>query len=148
MKSFNNAVKQERTGWRDQKLSERHRLWGWDCPAVDIDFLMLEYDKGKAVALVEYKHQNAPMQKITHPTYQALIDLGNRAKIPVFNVRYADSFLWWIVTPLNSNAQHYLPEQKKMTEQEWVAFLYRLRGRKYEATKVYEKETPSNGIPV
>lgn len=142
MTSCNNTVKAERTGWRDQKLSERHRLWGWDCPAVDIDFLMLEYDNGKAVALVEYKHQNAPMQKITHPTYQALIDLGNRAKIPVFNVRYADNFLWWIVTPLNKIAQHYLPEQKKMTEQEWVAFLYQLRGRKYE------KETPSNGIPV
>ena len=34
-------VRPERTGWRDEKLSQRHRMWGWDCPAVDIDFLLL-----------------------------------------------------------------------------------------------------------
>jgi hypothetical protein len=45
-------VKKERSGWRDLELSGRHRRWGWDCPAVDLDFLFLEYDKGKAVALV------------------------------------------------------------------------------------------------
>jgi len=41
----------------------------------------LEYDKGKAVALIEYKHEQAPTQYVSHPTYQALIDLGNRADL-------------------------------------------------------------------
>lgn len=39
-------VKLEKTCWRDLDLLKRHRVWGWDCPAQDIDFL--EYDKRKA----------------------------------------------------------------------------------------------------
>ena len=113
------------------RLNERHRRWGWDCPAVDLDFLFLEYDKGKAVALVEYKHERAQTQWASHPTYQALIDLGNRAKIPVFAARYKDDFSEWNVVPLNIFARTFLPERQTMTEREWVGFLYRIRG--YEA---------------
>lgn len=122
------AVKQERTGWRDLSLSQRHRRWGWDCPAVDLDFLFLEYDKGKAVALVEYKHENASPQFRTHPTYQAMIDLATRADIPCIACRYAGDFLWWRATPLNQQAKVWLPVQQQMPEREWVTLLYRIRG--------------------
>jgi len=122
-------VKVERTGWRDLRLSQRHRRWGWDCPAVDLDFLFLEYDAGKAVALVEYKHEQAAQQWPSHPTYLAMRDLGTRAGVPVFGVRYADDFSWWRVVPLNGDAKHWLPVPRKMTERGWVTFLYRLRGR-------------------
>ncbi len=123
-------VKQERTGWRDEKLSERHRSWGWDCPAIDIDFLMVEYDEGKSLAIVEYKNENATPQKRTHASYQALIDLGNRACLPVFFVRYATDFSWWKVTALNEYAEEFVPKTIKITEKEWVEILYSLRGRK------------------
>ena len=121
-------VREERSGWRDMALSQRHRRWGWDCPAVDLDFLFLEYDKGKATALVEYKNEHAQPQYSTHPTYLALIDLGTRAGIPVLAVRYADDFSWWRVVPLNDRAKGWLPERAEMTEQEWVSLLYRIRG--------------------
>lgn len=121
-------TKQERTGWRDLRLSERHRRWGWDCPAVDLDFLFLEYDHGKAVALVEYKHELAAPQYASHPTYQAMIDLGNRASVPVFAARYADDFSTWEITPLNPTARQWLNKRTGMTEREWVEFLYRIRG--------------------
>ena len=121
-------VKTERTGWRDLRLSERHRRWGWDTPAVDLDFLFLEYDRGKAVALVEYKHERAAPQYATHPTYQAMIDLGNRAIIPVFCARYSDDFSTWRITPLNARAKEFLATRTEMTEREWVTFLYRIRG--------------------
>jgi len=121
-------VRKERTGWRDLRLNERHRRWGWDCPAVDLDFLFLEYDRGKAVALVEYKHENAAPQYRTHPTYQAMIDLGNRAGIPVLGVRYAEDFSWWRVTALNPKAHEWAPVQVTLTEREWVSLLYRIRG--------------------
>jgi len=123
-------VRKERTGWRDLRLSKRHRRWGWDCPAVDLDFLFLEYDKGKAVALVEYKHEQAAPQYRTHPTYQAMIDLGNRAALPVFGCRYADDFGNWTVTPLNDKAKEWLPKRQNMTEREWVTLLYTVRGYK------------------
>lgn len=122
-------VRKERTEWRDLALSARHRKWGWDCPATDIDFLFLEYDYGKAVALVEYKHERAKLQKPSHPSFRALSDLGTRAGIPVIAVRYANDFSWWKVIPLNEKAKEWLPERKTMIEHEWVTFLYNLRGR-------------------
>lgn len=122
-------VRAERSHWRDEEISKRHRLWGWDCPAIDIDFLVIEYDCGKAVALVEYKHENAKPQLPSHPSYRALVDLGNRAGIPVFAVRYADDFSWWQVVPLNPMARTWIPERQVMTEADWVGLLYRMRGR-------------------
>lgn len=121
-------VRQERTGWRDEALSQRHRRWGWDCPAVDLDFLMLEYDHGKASAIVEYKNEHAAPQYASHPTYQAMIDLGTRAGIPVIACRYADDFSLWKVTPLNDKAKEYIPTREEMKESDFVSLLYRLRG--------------------
>jgi len=123
------TVTPERTGWRDMNLSERHRLWGWDCPAVDLDFLFLEYDRGKAVALVEYKHERARPQMPLHPTYQAMRDLADRAGVPFFACRYKADFSEFLVVPLNQKAKEILPERKPMTEAGWVSFLYRIRGR-------------------
>jgi len=122
-------VKQERTGWRDLELSRRHRRWGWDLPAVDLDFLFLEYDRGKAVAIVEYKHEHAAPQNATHPTYQAMIDLGTRAGIPVFACRYKSDFTCWNIVPLNNEAKQWMPDGRiHMTERQWVTFLYKIRG--------------------
>nr|MBC8360907.1 hypothetical protein [Candidatus Desulfatibia profunda] len=121
-------VKNERTGWRDLALSERHRKWGWDCPAIDLDFLFLEYDKGQPVAIVEYKHERAAPQYASHPTYQAMINLGTRAGIPVFCARYKSDFSSWIIISLNNYAHSWLPERTEMTEREWVTFLYKIRG--------------------
>ena len=133
-------VRPERTGWRDERISERHRRWGWDCPAIDVDFLMLEYDRGKASALVEYKHEQAAPQYPTHPSYRAMIDLGDRAGIPVFGVRYADDFSWWRVTPLNRLAKALLPQQTRMTEEDWIRLQYRIRGSEAPADLFEDKD--------
>ncbi len=121
-------VRNERSGWRDLALSERHRRWGWDCPAVDLDFLFLEYDRGNPIALIEYKHENAPPQYASHPTYQALINLGTRAGIPVFAARYKGDFSEWTLVPLNDVAKQHHPTRMTMTEKAFVTFLYKLRG--------------------
>ncbi len=67
----------ERTGWRDKEISLRHRAWGFNCPAVDLDFLMVEYNLGKAVAMVEYKHFKACMPNLNHASYRAIMDVAN-----------------------------------------------------------------------
>jgi hypothetical protein len=125
-------VRQERTGWRDLRINDRHRKFGQDCPGVDLDFLFLEYDKGKPVAIVEYKHEFAAPQYAKHPSYQALIRLGNQAQLPVFCCRYKDDFSAWAATPLNARARAAMPERCTMTERGWVTFLYHLRGRQPE----------------
>lgn len=123
-------VREERTGWRDERISKRHRQWGWDVPIVDIDFLVIEYDLAKAIALVEYKHEKAAPVQFRNTSYRALKDLSDRAGIPAFVVRYADDFSWWQATALNSLGEKWLPKTKRLTEKEWVALIYQLRGRR------------------
>jgi len=124
------TVREERTGWRDEALSRRHRLWGWDCPAADPDFLLIEYDRAEVVALVEYKHENAAPIDLRTATYRAIAKLANAAQVPFFVVRYAGDFLWWEVMPANPNAYRVVPTTRRVTEQQYVRFLYRLRGRR------------------
>jgi hypothetical protein len=105
-----------------------HRQWGLQSPAVDIDLLLIEMNRAKAAALVEYKGELAQPQLPSHPSYLALTDLGNRAELPVFAVRYAHNFAWFRVVPLNAFAKRILPERKMMTERQFVTLLYNLRG--------------------
>ena len=124
--------KEERTGWRDKELSLRHRQWGFNCPAVDLDFLMLEYNHGKPAALVEYKHKNAKKPNISHPTYQSLICLANEHRsgsLPCFIAIYDPEVWSFSVTPLNEPAkQHYNHcLGKTLSEQQFVKSLYLLR---------------------
>src|SRR5262245_35692865 len=81
-----------------------------------------------ASALVEYKHERALPQYPSHPSYRALVDLGSKAGIPVFGVRYADDFSWWRVSPLNREAKNYVRRQEVMSERDWVTLLYRTKG--------------------
>ena len=87
-----NGVPPERTGWRDQELSLRHRQWGLGCPAVDLDFLMVEYDHARVACIVEYKNEFAAPQYPSHSSYRAICDLANRAKVPFIACRYATNF--------------------------------------------------------
>lgn len=95
----------ERTGWRDEAISARHRRWGYNVPAVDLDFPLIEYDRGVCKAIIDYKHIKAhPMNgrtlDTTHtphisPSFRALAGLGNRGPrgehIPIgFYVVYYD----------------------------------------------------------
>lgn len=130
---MSSQVKPERTGWRDQALSLRHRKWGWDCPCIDIDFLLLEYDCGEPKALVEYKHEDADAQTSGHPSYRALRKLANSASIPFFAVRYAGDFEWFRAVPLNVYARNWMDEPSEMSEQEWVTLLYRMGDREVPA---------------
>jgi hypothetical protein len=50
---MNNYVRPSRRPWRDLRLNERHRDWGRDCPAVNLDFV--EFDNFYPIALMEAK---------------------------------------------------------------------------------------------
>ena len=123
------SVSPERTGWRDEKISLRHRDWGFNCPAVDIDFLMVEYDYGKVRGLVEYKNEMAHLQYPSHPSYKAIADLADRAQIPFIACRYTTNFSSWHAHPINKIARKFLPEPFDFNEKGWVKLLYRIRGR-------------------
>lgn len=127
-------VAKERTGWRDMSLSLRHREWGYDCPAIDIDFL--EYDKGRAIALCEWKHERAPLHT-NDANMRARRDLANRAGVPLFVIYRCEKLSWFEIYPENSIAREMFsssgvepgPYRTQGGEIELVQFLYWLRGR-------------------
>lgn len=132
------GVRRERSGWRDQEISERHRHWGFDCPAVDLDFLVVEYNRGLPVALIEYKHHGGMAPSVKHPTYRALGALADgyhRADGGVF-VHDPLPFLWayywpdiWAVRafPVNETARAHFGYGESLSEQAFVQRLYRMR---------------------
>jgi len=140
------GVRQERTGWRDQQISERHRHWGFNCPAVDLDFVMAEYNNAKPVALVEYKHFNAIGNiKLQHATFRTLKDLADGYEnngIPFFVAVYWPGSWAFRVVPVNEKAREIFPEgYTDLTEREFVSALYYMRGKclESEGNHVLEK---------
>ena len=122
----------ERTGWRDAALSERHGHWGFNCPAVDLDFVMMEYNHGRPCAIVEYKHKNARRPDPSHATYRALVDLADSYKngpLPCFVAVYDPEVWSFLVIPLNDKARRYYSNfsDKVMSEQSFVRSLHLLR---------------------
>ena len=126
------GVRQERTGWRCQEISKRHRVWGYNCPTVDLDFVVAEYNHGKPVAIVEYKDSHAEEPDLDHPTYKALGALAggyNEGELP-FMVVFYDSQDWWFrVIPVNDSARKHYKHcaGELLTEQRFVRSLYLLR---------------------
>ena len=128
-------VRQERTGWRDAEISARHREWGFNCPAVDLDFLMVEYNLGKPVGLVEYKHFMASEPNLLHPTYRAIVDLGDNyrpddgrdAGLPVLIAFYWPDVWAFRVHPLNDSARRWFTDGAVISEREFVTRLYAVR---------------------
>ncbi len=122
-------VTQERTGFRDEALSRRHRLWGFNCPATDVDLLMVEYDHGRPMALVEYKEYSA--REAEPNAIKALCLLANNSRIPFFVVRYLRDLSRFRSFAQNDFARGFLPtDGEALTELEFVTLLYRLRGRR------------------
>lgn len=125
-------VREERTGWRCEQISRRHRQWGYNCPCVDLDFMVAEYNHGKPVALIEYKEKRAAPPSIGHPTYKALVALADGYKhgaIPCAIVFYCSEKWWFEILPLNEAAKVWCGEKTgiKLSEKRFVTGLYMLR---------------------
>ena len=143
------ATTKERSGFRDQWISERHRMWGVACSATDLDFMLLEYSRAAVCGLVEYKHKFAkqgtdwndmPRRYSTELSYKALIKLGNTCKIPVINCKYDRELPLFTVTPLNEYASKFVRERCEMTEFQWVSLLYLIRDIRMPASDLFDKE--------
>lgn len=120
----------ERTGWRDEEISRRHRVWGVNCPACDIDLPLVEYNLGLPAALIEYKHCMAKKPDLRHPTYRALWDLADGYKkdpLPFLIATYQPDIWSFRVTPVNNAAFRYFDFNEQVTEREFVRRLYEMR---------------------
>lgn len=127
-KQAKKAVSVERNGYRDEWISSIHRKWGWNCPAIDVDMIMIEYDDGEPVAIIEYKHINASQQSMSERALRPLRRLSERAQLPFFLVVYNDSDITFCITPRNRMAVE-MRISGTMSERDYVDALYRMRGR-------------------
>lgn len=94
-----------------------------------MDFCLVEYDSGKPFAIVEYKRATAAPVQRSAPTIRAIVELGNRAKLPVLLTTYTRDFTNWRVVGLNWYAERRLPKPRDFSEREYVDFLLAIRGR-------------------
>jgi len=113
-------------------LSDRHRdFWGDDCPAVDADFLLVEYNHGTPVAVVDYKHCAADLSLTNGRNYEALGGLYGHGggQLPLFIARYWPGTWAFKVLGKNDSTRYILCGEGWMsfTEQQYVRMLYRLR---------------------
>ena len=140
----------ERTGWRDQAYSKRHRTWGYDTPTLDIDStepepnetnpamasLWVEYDNFEPLFYVSLKRGNAPDNDNEEYTYWRV---GDAAGKPVVVVHYypSEPGPWRFSvrclteTPISSRPwPAAYSDPWECEEPDYVDFLYRLRGRR------------------
>lgn len=147
---MNRPVKEERTGLRDDSLSRRHREWGFNCPAADLDWVVIEYDRRIPKALVDYKYglswAETEKDKSNLAALSALASgycncgdsgCGSRGNgIPFVIVRYTRQPWTFKIEPRNECARAtILPEspwdeKRELPERRYVGFLYWLGGRK------------------
>ena len=134
----------ERHFKRDAVLSAKHRTWGYNVPAADIDFLMIEYDQSVAKALIEYRHINGVVR--VDASVKAIIDLADRAGLPFFIVQYyydTDNGKLWKEATIDTPAHFRVTTMNKLAEQayfswgdDWLSeqqyreWLHEIRGRK------------------
>lgn len=126
--------RERRSTFRDVDYSDRHRLYGFNVPATDVDFV--EYDRGWPKAIIEMKHEKAgKVEYLTDRNIICLRNLANMAGLPLFVARRAHDMSWVRVTAGNELACPFLGQPipnetgSQMTEVEWVLFLYKIRGR-------------------
>jgi len=120
-------VRQEQTHWRDAALSLRHRQWGADLAAVDLDLVLVEFDHGTPRALIEYKSAGAQVD-FSSPSVKALERLATAAGIPFAVVKYWPDTWAFAITPMNAAARRAF-KAGECTEVGFVRQLYELRGR-------------------
>jgi hypothetical protein len=116
-----------------QLLSDRHRLWGYDIPVVDLDFV--NYDNGLPIAIIEYKNEHGVPLKLFQEARSrrplgVISTLSNLAKLPFFICRYSDDFSMFKLRAMNDLAGAILSETTMFDEVGYVDFLYRLGERK------------------
>jgi len=119
-------------GWRDRWIWDRHRRWGKDVPVTDVDSIGWEYDLCKIIALIEYKHRDAPGMEWAQLT--TMLNTADELMIPAYKTEFMRDDetddgepLFW-VTPLNPLADWITPGGW-IPEEQYVGFLHEIRGR-------------------
>ena len=124
--------------FRDLDLAQRHLAYGDNCPCVDIDYLLVEYNHGIPVALIDYKYHLAPEPPPTgSASYKAMTTLCDSAGLPLFTAYYWRNPFAYRIYPVNRLARERISgEFKDMSEKTYIKWLYWLRGLSLAKEKI------------
>lgn len=139
-----NGVKKERSGWRDEQLSRQHRTWGRDLTATNADAIYSRettIEEGESSVFVEIQNKNEPVLITDYKRMErksvdwnssalgCLQVIANRCQCAVTVVFYGyDPYWWFAVVPGNTIAALIYTKFAYLSEFEYVATLYQLRG--------------------
>lgn len=123
------------TGWRDSRLPLVHADWGFDLPAPGMTFPTVEYDRGEALAVINYsrRDQDLPIGRGAAAAYSAFAKLRrpDGETLPFLTCVY-DPRNWAMqLFGHNDEARDLLGTRGwlPVTELHFGRLLYRIRGR-------------------
>lgn len=153
---YMNGVRKERSHWRDEEISERHRDYGVQCAAVDGDFTLYEYVSRRVVAIAELKWCRAKYVDLDGANINAQRDLAHheRGLLPLWIAWYWKNPWAYCIHPLNSAAEKLFTPMQRMSEYDYVRQLYTVRQRTFELAFSREKLSlsvtppPFDGFPI
>lgn len=119
-------------------ISRRHRDWGWDCPATNLDCLMYEYNDHQPVVLLDYKCKLPNVRDRVISSTKAIRNLAIKANIPFFVVYYNNIAWSFQLDPIGAQAESTMRSVfeplQTISELQFVSFLYGLRKQPLPAT--------------
>jgi len=135
-------ARRDDSGWRDADLTKWHTDRGFACPAAGTVLPMIEYDRGRAVGLVNYIPRGNPLPngEAEAAVYRALGRLHQDADgrpLPFITAVYDPTNWAMRVFPHNETAcslmglgGHFTRSWHGRSEYEFAEMLFRMRGRK------------------
>lgn len=121
-------VTPRRTAYTDQPIRDWHRqAFSSDYPCVDVDCLMVEYDRYTPCAIIEWKHKNAGDIDPRSANMRALWNLAAAAHLPLFVVYWKDGFEAFRVAPYNYYATLWTPRTINMLPDGFIKLIEKLR---------------------
>lgn len=124
-----NNVPVERSRFRDEWISQWHRSLGYGFPAVDVDFLLIEYDRRIPIALIDYKARAPKDSDIdqTSANIQAICWMADASGLSFWWTYYRAESKQFYPRPMNELARGLIKRERWMDEDEYTRFLKHLR---------------------
>jgi hypothetical protein len=123
------------SGWRDGRLTTTHAGYGFDLPLAGMTLPMVEYDRGEALAVINYVRRDTTLPKgpAVGRAYYALAALHGPlgTQLPFLTVRYDPRNWAFQIFGHNGPAVELIgcTGWLSCTEEHFARLLYRLRGR-------------------
>jgi hypothetical protein len=128
-------VRRHDSGWRDGRLAITHAAYGLNLPLAGMDLPMVEYDRGEALAVINYVRRDLPLPRgeDVGRAFEAVASLrrDDGPQLPFLTAQYDPRNWAFRLFGHNGAARDLLGTSGwlAVTEHHFARLLYRLRGR-------------------